>query len=311
MPDLPISALSQIGRYPLPAGSLNPTTGDMLEVLDTTNTSMAPTGTNSRIAPGDLIFQTLAAGTNISITETSGIVTIAASGGGGMAVGNAVSGGSNHATLVEDGSGNLAALAIGSAGQVLTVVSGSPAWAAASGGGGMAVGNAVSGGSNYATLVEDGSGYLAALAIGSAGQVLTVTAGAPNWAAPVTATFLTSLLSSTYTLTTTSSAIGLSISIATAGTYLITGMLRVQLVGSSPNPGDEIYAIGSLYAGGIAITNSETLLVVGTLQAASVTANFQQSSPLSFIYTASGSTTLAVYAKYALTGSATSSSAGI
>ena len=258
MPDLPISALSQIGRYPLPAGSLNPTTGDMLEVLDTTNTSMAPTGTNSRIAPGDLIFQTLAAGTNISITETSGIVTIAASGGGGMAVGNAVSGGSNYATLVEDGSGNLAALAIG-----------------------------------------------------SAGQVLTVTAGAPNWAAPVTATFLTSLLSSTYTLTTTSSAIGLSISIATAGTYLITGMLRVQLVGSSPNPGDEIYAIGSLYAGGIAITNSETLLVVGTLQAASVTANFQQSSPLSFIYTASSSTTLAVYAKYALTGSATSSSAGI
>ncbi len=134
MPDEPISALTLIaaptGTPPYPTAFTNPSTGAMLEILDTTNTSMASTGTNSKIAPGDLLAGFLAAGSNVTLTETSGIVTIAASGGGGMSVGSAVSGGSNHATLVEDGSGNLAALAIGSTGQVLTVASGAPTWAA-------------------------------------------------------------------------------------------------------------------------------------------------------------------------------------
>src|SRR5208337_2746970 len=126
MADEPISALTQIAVPPFSSAFTNPSTGAMLEILDTTNTAMASTGTNSKIAPGDLIKGYLAAGTNVTLTETSGIVTIAAS--GGMSVGSAVSGGSNHATLVEDGSGNLAALGIGSTGQVLTVVGGAPAW---------------------------------------------------------------------------------------------------------------------------------------------------------------------------------------
>src|SRR5208337_2245771 len=50
-------------------------------------------------------------------------------GGGGMTVGNAVTGGSNNAVLVESGTGTLAAIAIGSTGQVMTVASGAPAWA--------------------------------------------------------------------------------------------------------------------------------------------------------------------------------------
>jgi hypothetical protein len=129
--DEPISQLTQISPPPFATAFTSPTTGAMLEILDTTNTSMASSGTNSKIAPGDLLKGYLAAGTNVTLTETSGIVTIAASGGGGMTVGSAVSGGSNYATLVEDGSGNLKALAIGTTGQVLTVASGTPApaWA--------------------------------------------------------------------------------------------------------------------------------------------------------------------------------------
>jgi hypothetical protein len=126
--DEPISQLTQISPPPFVTAFTNPSSGAMLEILDTTNHSMASSGTNSKIAPGDLLQGYLAAGTNVTLTETSGVVTIAAS-GGGLAVGNPVTGGSNNATLVEDGSGNLAALALGTAGQVLTSVSGAPAWA--------------------------------------------------------------------------------------------------------------------------------------------------------------------------------------
>ena len=86
MADEPISALTQIaaptGTPPYATAFTNPSTGAMLEILDTTNTSMASTGTNSRIAPGDMIKGFLNAGTNVTLTETSGVVTIASTGGG-------------------------------------------------------------------------------------------------------------------------------------------------------------------------------------------------------------------------------------
>ncbi len=77
MADEPISALTQISPPPFSTSFTNPTTGAVLEILDTTNTSMASTGTNSKIAPGDLLKGYLAAGANVTLTETSGIVTIA------------------------------------------------------------------------------------------------------------------------------------------------------------------------------------------------------------------------------------------
>ena len=77
-----------------------------------------------------------------------------------MIVGNAVTGGSNNAVLVESGTGTLAALPIGSNAQVLTVVSGAPAWANAAVG--MTVGNPVSGGTDYSLLCEDMNGNLQA-----------------------------------------------------------------------------------------------------------------------------------------------------
>jgi len=125
MADEPISALTQIGApgSGYSTSFTNPTTGAVLEILDTTNTTMASTGTNSKIAPGDLIKGYLAAGTNVTLTETSGIVTIASSGGFSnpmTTAGDEIIGGSG---------GTPQRLAVGSNGQVHTVVSGAPAWA--------------------------------------------------------------------------------------------------------------------------------------------------------------------------------------
>ncbi len=107
MADEPISLLTLIpaptGTPPYPTAFTNPSTGAMLEILDTTNTTMASTGTNSRIPPGDLLKGFLNAGSNVTITETAGVVTI--TGASGLP-------------------------ATGSNGQVLTVASGAPAWAA-------------------------------------------------------------------------------------------------------------------------------------------------------------------------------------
>ncbi len=81
MADEPISSLTLISPPPFSSSFTNPTTGAMLEILDTTNMSMASTGTNSKIAPGDLLAGYLAAGSNVTLTESSGIVTVNASGG--------------------------------------------------------------------------------------------------------------------------------------------------------------------------------------------------------------------------------------
>ncbi len=214
MPDEPISALTQIaaptGTPPYPTAFTNPSTGAMLEILDTTNTSMASTGTNSKIAPGDLIMGYLAAGSNVTLTETSGIVTIAASGGG------------------------------------------------------MTVGNAVSGGSNHATLVENGSGDLAALAIGSTGQVLTVASGAPAWTSPVTSNYVTAALSSTYSLTGSLAYTGLSITLPTAGVYMIMATVAASAGGQATvaGQGTEFYASCELYDTSVSSAIPGTLGVI-------------------------------------------------
>src|SRR5208283_5033353 len=85
MADETISQLTQIAAPPFSSAFTNPSTGAMLEILDTTTLTMASTGTNSKIAPGDLIKGYLAAGANMTLTETAGIVTIASTGGSGSA----------------------------------------------------------------------------------------------------------------------------------------------------------------------------------------------------------------------------------
>ncbi len=77
MADLPISGLT-LKSLPFASSFTNPATGALLEVLDQPDTTMAATGTNKRVAPGDLIYGFLAAGTNVTLTETSGIVTVGA-----------------------------------------------------------------------------------------------------------------------------------------------------------------------------------------------------------------------------------------
>src|SRR5271166_3497951 len=237
MADEPISALTQIAVPPFSSAFTNPSTGAMLEILDTTNTTMASSGTNSKVAPGDLIKGYLAAGSNVTLTETSGIVTIAAS-GGGMTVGGAVSGGSNHATLVEDGSGNLAALAIGSAGQVITVVAGAPAWA-----------NAVTENAQFAGLSSDYNSV--------------------PYATPAN--------------------IGLSITLPVAGTYIIIATVRAGISGNqSTTAGGQVWITGQIYdtTNATVIPYSPAIVAFGAIQTIGLTVSFQAVSPMGpFLYT--------------------------
>jgi hypothetical protein len=221
MPDQPISGLTLIGP-PASGYSPNFTTnnptggagrgGAQIEILDTTNTTLASTGTNSRMFPGDMITGYTGAGTGITITAAStgsnGIVTIAGktfvASGASHAPGDVPDPGSSAGTthyLREDAT-----------------------WAVPPVGG-LTVGNAIVGGSNHATLVEDGSGNLAALAIGTTGNVLTVSSGAPTWVAPVTASYHFSLLSTVYNPTGTMANVGLSLTLS-AGTWLISGIVN-------------------------------------------------------------------------------------
>ncbi len=235
MADEPISALTQILPPPFTTAFTNPSTGAQLEILDTTNQTMASTGTNSRIFPGDLIMGYLAAGSNVTLTETSGIVTIAA------------------ATGLPGGATN--------------------------------------------------------------GQVLTEVSGAPAWANPVTSNVVRSLASGA-NITQTGSPVALStaftIVLPSAGTYLISGLARCQLVGSSTVAGNELYAVIELHddTASAFIANSMSLVLVGTLQVASLSCNFQQSTPIGpVIYTVTVPTTVELYAYASATGSATFSSA--
>ena len=157
MADEPISALAQIAAPPFATAFTNPSTGAMLEILDTTNTTMASTGTNSKVAPGDLLKGYLAAGSNVTLTETAGIVTIAASGGGGLTVGNAISGGTASGLLYENSSSDLGvSSSITTDGNVVTI--------------------AQTGGSCGLTIGGSGSGYTGTL------QYLTIQAGPSNYA---------------------------------------------------------------------------------------------------------------------------------
>ncbi len=262
MPDKPISQLTP--KYlPFASSFTNPTTGALLEVLDQPDTTMASTGTNKAVAPGDLLMGFLAQGTGVTLTETAGIVTIAASGGGGgMTVGSAVSGGSNHATLVEDGSGNLAALAIGSTGNVLTVVSGAPAWSppVTSNGGGSPLFAAASFSGNLHTLIQSG---------------------------------------------TTPASVGVSLTLPTAGTYLISSNMFgiINFTGSAGQYG-EIFA--QLYD----TTNSNVIpntpqAILFLMQQATVvsTVSTQQSGVLGpAFYTVTGSTVIDLQGCYEVSG---------
>ena len=144
MPNLPISGLTKKAAPPYPPAFTNPTTGAMIEILDTTNVSMAATGTNSQIAPGDLLKGFLVAGANVTITESSGLVTISSAG--------TAPAGTTGQIQTNNGSGGFAALPV--------------PLAVASGGTGAAslAANAV--------LLGQGTGAVGVVPIGTPGRVL-------------------------------------------------------------------------------------------------------------------------------------------
>ena len=109
MANTPISGLVKKAAPPYSPSFVDPDTGAMIEILDTTNVSMAATGTNSRIAPGDLLAGFLVAGANVTITPSLGQVVIAATGGGG---GGGTPGGSTGQIQTNNGAGGFGALPV-------------------------------------------------------------------------------------------------------------------------------------------------------------------------------------------------------
>ena len=117
-------AISQLATFPTTATTATGTSANQVEILDVNDTSMASSGTNKRVNMADFFSTFVTAGSNITVTKQTAGGGVIVAGAAGLAVGSAISGGSNNATLVEDGSGNLKALAVGSSGQHLTVASG-------------------------------------------------------------------------------------------------------------------------------------------------------------------------------------------
>lgn len=233
MADEPISALTQIaaptGTPPYPTTFTSPTTGAMIEVLDTTNTSMASSGTNSKIAPGDMIKGFLAAGTNVTLTETAGIVTIAASGGGGGSPG-----GSSGQIQTNNGSGGFGALAV-------------PLPVASGGTGDSAL-------TQYDVLIGAGTGGIQGAAPGAAGQMLTSLGASANpaFAPPVVTNQVYSEIpdGGFYNVSTSMGNLStdVSITLPNAGTYMLWANIRCEVVVTASSAiGQNVYLLAQLY----------------------------------------------------------------
>ena len=143
----PLASPTFTGAVTLPAGTVT-----LAEHANLAASSLMGNPTGSPAAPSAVTL-----GANLTF---SGSTLVASN---GLAVGNAVSGGSNHATLVEDGSGNLAALAVGTTGQLLTVASGAPTWST------PAVKNIIT------ASIPGGSNYTVPSSMGNLGTDLSIT----------------------------------------------------------------------------------------------------------------------------------------
>ena len=203
-------------------------------------------GTGSTTAGGALINlggSSVGIGVFTAASQAAGQAAL-----GTQAVGYGGTGLTSYTTgdlMYASGTSTLSKLGIGTTGQVLTVTAGNPAWSTLSssavttfsGGttgllpssatsgaitltGTLAVANGGTNITSYTTgdiLYASASGVISKLGIGSAGQVLTVTAGNPAWAT----------LSSSAVTTISFSTTGLTPSTATSGAVTVGGTLVV------------------------------------------------------------------------------------
>ena len=137
-------------------------------------------------------------------------------------------------------------------------------------------------------------------------------AAAPTFRALVpadlpTGTYVNSVMSGAYPVTSSFANVGLSITLPAAGTYLLMGCARggFSVTGSV---GQNAYMAVQFYdsTNSKAVPNSQVLLIIGSLQVASTAIAFQQSSPIGPVtYTVTGSTVIQLQALYATTGTVT------
>lgn len=107
------------------------------------------------------------------------------------------------------------------------------------------------------TLYATGATTLSKLNIGAANTVYTSTGSAPSWAALPTASSASAVLGAAFPLTSTGTYqdTGLSVSLPSAGTYLITAQVKATLLSTVGAP----YATARLYnvTAGAAVSESE------------------------------------------------------
>jgi hypothetical protein len=178
---------------------------------------------------------------------------------------------------------------------------------------GMALGSPVSvasGGTGLGTLTAhgvmlgEGTSNPGFATVGTAGNILTDNgSGAdPTFQQPVTKTIITASMASAYTLTTSfANVTGLSLSLPSAGTYLLFSVLRGAIVGTATSVGGFVWIGTQFYDSGLAaaIPNSAAFLLGVTFQTTASSVNSQGTAGVGpILYTISAPTTVVVQGKY-------------
>ena len=283
MTNEPISALTLFTAY---------STADEVEILDVSDTTFASTGTNKRIP-----FSTLLTMAGVA----AGVTTVAGGGTGLTAVGSA-----DQLLGVAHTGGALEYKTLTAGPNVtITPAAGSITIASTGGGGGGGMSNPMTTAGD--TIYGGTSGTPERLPIGVTGQVLTTVSGSPAWAAPISSTYVNSVLSGTYNVTSSFSNVGISITLPVAGTYLITGNIRAAVTAETTSAGTDTYAlvIVNVYdsTNSVTVPNSTSLVLYSLLQVSNISFAGQGLGPIGpVVYTVSGSTVLQVQAMYSGSG---------
>jgi hypothetical protein len=214
----------------------------------------AGTGVNTRVAywTGDSTL-----GSSSTFTFSAGTLSV-----GSLALTTALpvtSGGTSFNTFTTgdtlycSATNTLSKLAIGTAGQVLVVSGGVPSWSAitlsntSSVTGTLAATNGGTGFASYAVgdlIYASTTTAFSKLAVGTAGQVLTVSGGVPTWATPSSGAAFSALTSGTNTTAAMVVGAGATLSATTTGTITATGVVA-NAAASGPATGTAVAVTAS------------------------------------------------------------------
>ncbi len=163
--------------------------------------------------------------------------------------------------------------------------------------------NNISGVTTHAVMLGEGTTATGSATIGTAGRVLTDQgAGAdPIFTALPTATVVNSILTTNYSLTASFANSGLSVTLPSAGTYLIWGSIRAVMVASSTVVGDINWVELELYdvTNSAKVPNSQIMAIIATSQAAGLNINSQTTAAIGpYVYPVSASAVVQLWAQY-------------